>query len=335
MHNVGVIVGKFQCPKPTLAHKELLEYAFTKYDTVIVFVGKSPIFNSEYTIPVQMIIMNIDEYFRELVAKYGEKKYIISFITNVYDKYIWSTILDDKIIEILNNLPEEYISVNLIGGRDSYLDSYIGGRFVNKDRFISKLGSEVSARNIRKQICERVPQKNTEDFLEGMIYKDHLRYATAFQTVDLLIFSPDKSKILLGKKPGKKKYCFVGGFSDPESNNLEEDAAREGFEETRLIVEDIKYIFSRKQSKEPRYLGTKDCVKTFFCTGVATSWNAIPSDDLKGGSCTWFKIKEVTPDMFVGEHQDLFIQYLEHRNNVWWRKIINKVANFFTTGQVK
>lgn len=333
MHNIGVIVGKFQCPKPTLAHKELLEYAFTKYDELIVFVGKSPIFNSEYTIPVQMVMYNIDEYIKELIVKYGEKKYTISYIVNVYDRYIWSTLLDDKIITIIDT--EGPVSVSLIGGRDSYIDTYTGGRFVNRDRFISNLGSEVSARNIRKQICERVPQKNTEDFLEGMIYKDHLRYATAFQTVDLLIFSPDKSKILLGKKPGKRKYCFVGGFSDPESNNLEEDAAREGFEETRLIVENVKYIFSRKQAKEPRYIGTKDCVKTFFCTGVATTWDAIPSDDLKGGSCTWFKIQDVSPDMLVGEHQDLFIQYLEHRNNVWWRKIINNVVNFCTTGWVK
>ena len=51
-------------------------------------------------------------------------------------------------------------------------------------------------------------------------------------------------QVLLVKKPGEKAWRFIGGFSDPSSNSLEEDAKREVKEETGVDISEPVYLGS-------------------------------------------------------------------------------------------
>lgn len=306
---VGVVVGRFQVPTPTEAHIELLTYALTKYDTVIVFVGHAPIQNRNNIIPSTIVRGIVTRECRKICnEKELNTKIIVSNIIDVYNIPLWSSIIDDKIDFLLEQNGVEKYSINLIGGRDSFIDSYMG-KHKNLDRFISELGDEINASEIRRSIYLNGPEENPA-FLRGMIYERLRAYLTAFQTVDSCILFEDY--VLLGKRSPSHKWQFVGGFSDPESDSLEEDAIRETFEETGLKVTDAKYIASTRVD-DRRYLGTGDCIKTALFTVKASDMNNITTeeptkpngfDDLP--YIRWFKLAEVEKNIIIDIHWKLF-----------------------------
>lgn len=124
------------------------------------------------------------------------------------------------------------------------------------------------------------------------------------QAVDIAIFNHDASKILLVRKPHQDKLRFPGGFSDVGSDSLEDDAVRETFEETQLVVENPVYIGSRKIN-DPRYAETIHRVKTCLFAVYGYSGTAVPSDDLKGGECRWIDTSELKTIEMMTEHSKL------------------------------
>jgi bifunctional NMN adenylyltransferase/nudix hydrolase len=65
----------------------------------------------------------------------------------------------------------------------------------------------------------------------------------------------------LARKPDEKKWRFIGGFSDPRTSSLEEDAKREVQEEAGIEVEIISYLGSTLID-DWRYRGEQDKIKT-------------------------------------------------------------------------
>jgi len=124
------------------------------------------------------------------------------------------------------------------------------------------------------------------------------------QAVDIAIFNFDGSKILLVRKPHQDKFRFPGGFSDVDSETLEDDAVRETLEETQLVVENPIYIGSRKVD-DPRYQQTIHRVKTCLFAVYGYSGTAIPSDDLKGGECRWLDVEDFKTFPMMPEHAKL------------------------------
>ena len=141
------------------------------------------------------------------------------------------------------------------------------------------------------------------DFRAGMIAATDNRYPTAFQTVDVAILNDDRTKVLLGRKPAEKHFRFIGGFSDPASNSLEEDARREVMEETGIEITDPVYITSARVD-DWRYRGEVDCIKTALFVAHYQSGRPEGSDDV--AEVRWFALDQLATADLMPEHDELF-----------------------------
>jgi len=317
MANLAVIVGRFQVPFPTEAHIDLIQHAIDVYDNVIIFIGHSPKPNRLNIVPHNLIKETIEKICLRRVSN-TNKKAIVSTIQDVYNPQAWSYLLDAKILELC---VQNNISCNnavALGGRDSFVFSY-KGKLLTPEIYRSHLGDEMSASQIRKEILNKGP-RNTPEFISGMIYQRLSQYPTAFQTVDIAI--ENNGHYLLGHREGISKYRFIGGFSDPESNSLEDDAVREVFEETQLEVTDIKYIKSTKIN-DVRYANTGDSIKTaFFHASTQTFGTASCAEPAtKNGFddmpyLRWFRFEDITENMLVSEHVILFNMLKKYRETL-------------------
>lgn len=142
----------------------------------------------------------------------------------------------------------------------------------------------------------------------------HLPWPTSFSTVDIAVVSKDKSKLLLGRKPGKDYWVFPGGFADPSSESDQEDAIRELFEETniRAKVSELKYI-GNYNINDLRYINTPHKIRTHFYMVLKDekTCGANAGDDLE--EVCWFDVEELilNPDIISPRHQHLFSELLK------------------------
>lgn len=142
----------------------------------------------------------------------------------------------------------------------------------------------------------------------------HLPWPTSFSTVDIAVMSKDKSKLLLGRKPGKDYWVFPGGFCDPSSESDQEDAIRELFEETniRAKVSELKYI-GNYNIEDLRYINTQHKIRTHFYMVIKDekTCGANAGDDLE--MVYWFDIEELIlhPDIISPRHLYLFRELLK------------------------
>ena len=131
------------------------------------------------------------------------------------------------------------------------------------------------------------------------------RYPTAFQTVDVAIFNEAGDKLLMARKAHQDKMRFVGGFSDPQTGSLEDDARREVAEETGIEISDPVYVGSTLID-DARYRGTQDAIKTALFRAVHTGGDPQPADDI--AEVFWVdmqKVAENAGELIVDEHQVL------------------------------
>lgn len=308
-NEVAVIVGRFQVPQPTEAHLELFTHAIKKCSTVIVFVGHSPILNRLNIIPNQVIRNIISNTCAKINQENGNRtKIIVSSIQDVFNPPLWSMLLDKKIQELCNMNAVSTNNVVGIGGRDSFIDSYCG-KLLKIARFHSNLGEVISASKVREAIYKNGPSEDPK-FLEGMIYQRLLQYPTAYQTVDAVIRFD--GAFLLGHRKGITKYRFIGGFSDPNSESLEEDAIRETYEETHLITSHAKYLGSTKID-DARYKNSGDSIKTALFQVIAEEYGTATFEEPEEENgfddmpfIRWFKPEDINENMLVKEHVKLF-----------------------------
>lgn len=135
-------------------------------------------------------------------------------------------------------------------------------------------------------------------------------------------------EVILGKKPGRDKWCFPGGFFDVAKDNSDEDAViREVSEEVpgTQVEPALDYICSHKVD-DPRYRRDKDKIVThmFKAQYSATNTEVIKAGDDLAEVC-WFTLKPsdstaeyespiAREDILVGEHHYLLGRLRKHLN---------------------
>ena len=161
---------------------------------------------------------------------------------------------------------------------------------------------------MRMKVSNNYPP--TKDYRAGMIAATAYRYPVAYQTVDVAILN-DKGEILLAKKPFEKKWRFIGGFSNPERDSLEQDVRSEVKEEANIEVDGITYIGSTKID-DWRYKNETDKIKTSFFVAKYIFGRPEGGDDV--AEVKWFKLNnfDVYGDTLIEEHMILWNMLIEY-----------------------
>jgi len=282
--DVGIIVARFQLHELHVAHKDLINSVRTNHQRVIIFLGLSPLKNT---------VNNPLEFkHRKAMIEEDFKDVEVHYIDDNRDDVVWSKNIDKQIAKWLN--PGQ--TATLYGSRDSFLKCYHGKYST------CELESEifVSATEVRKKIINSYPP--TKDFRAGLIAATGLKYPTAYQTVDVAIIN-EKNEFLMVKKPGELKWRFVGGFSDPRSKSLEEDAKREVREETGVEIDEPEYIGSTLID-DWRFRKEIDKIKTAFFIAKYIYGSPVGADDVEVAG--WVTLDDlINKDNIVPEHIDL------------------------------
>jgi len=287
--DVAVIVGRFQVNELHEAHIDLITSVLNKHDRVLLFLGNSTIRNT--------LNNPLDYRARRTMIADKFPTVEIHYINDNPSDTAWTKNLDKLIGEQL--LPMQ--TVTLYGSRDSFLKCYTG-KFntceLEATTFIS--GTEV-----RRRVCNNYPP--TADYRAGMIAATAYRFPTAFQTVDIAVVN-DKGELLLARKPEEKKWRFIGGFSDPASVSLEEDAKREVQEEAGVEVGNITYLGSTLIN-DWRYRGEIDKIKTALFVAKYVFGKPEGADDV--AEVKWVSINNLTKNDIVEPHHVLIDMFNE------------------------
>ncbi len=247
--DVGVLVARFQVPKLTDVHKDLINTVCAKHDRVIVFLGLAPLMGT--------IVNPLDFEARKKMVLAEYPNVTVQYIPDTRDDAVWSRKLDESISHLL--LPKQ--SAVLYGGRESFIKGY-SGRFPTREL---EAVAYISGTELRKEIASRA--KGTEDFRGGAIWLTQWRWPSVVATVDVAILDRDRKRMLLVRKNGEDKFRFVGGYTQPDRMSFEDDALTEVREEAGVGVdnESLRYIGSCRID-DWRYRREVDKIKTMFFT---------------------------------------------------------------------
>jgi bifunctional NMN adenylyltransferase/nudix hydrolase len=285
--DVGIIIGRFQVPDLHEAHKSLIQSVCDKHDKVIIFLGLSPVFNSNNPLDFEARKQMIAESFPNVV---------IAYIMDQPSDIVWSTKLDEQ-IKILTG-PKQ--SVILYGSRDSFISSYSGKYLTQEliqDRWVS--GTEIRAM-LKNQV------RGSRDFRHGVIWASWQRFDTVYTTVDIAVFRNNED-LLLARKPNESLWRFPGGFVDKRDNSNEQAAMRELMEECPGIEVEVitpKHYIGSFNIDDWRYRGANDSLRTLFYKTNYIFGTPKAADDI--AEVQWFKLIKITDEMIVPNHIVLF-----------------------------
>lgn len=287
--DVAVIVGRFQVNELHEAHIDLITSVLNKHDRVLLFLGNSTIRNT--------LNNPLDYRARRTMIADKFPTVEIHYINDNPSDTAWTKNLDKLIGEQL--LPMQ--TVTLYGSRDSFLKCYTG----KYNTCELEATTFISGTEVRRRVCNNYPP--TADYRAGMIAATAYRFPTAFQTVDIAVVN-DKGELLLARKPEEKKWRFIGGFSDPASVSLEEDAKREVQEEAGVEVGNITYLGSTLIN-DWRYRGEIDKIKTALFVAKYVFGKPEGADDV--AEVKWVSINNLTKNDIVETHHVLIDMFNE------------------------
>lgn len=254
---LGVIIGRFQTPYLHEGHLAVIEAARNSCDDILILIGVTAATGTDKN-PLD----------------FETRKHLFQFrcevkpLHDMMSDKDWSVQID-AIIDALG-----FKDATIYGGRDNSIEGYYFGR--HKVKIVDEKGGK-SATVLRK-LAAKQPIAST-DFRAGIIYASERRYPIVYSTVDVIVKNDDR--YLVGRKGDK--YCFVGGFVDPNDKSLDEAAIRELREETGITdFGDIDYCGSMKIDDE-RYRQTKDCIMThcFLVRNARNFGNEIQDKEFK------------------------------------------------------
>ena len=307
-YDCGVIVGRFQVPELHESHKKLFDHVVARHERVICILGNGHLRSTKRNpLDYQQRMKMIQEDYPNIICLYQN-----DCKSNAH----WSGNLDAMISENLS----QGLKPLLYGSRDSFIKHY-EGRFDTEEL---ESDSFISGTQIRKEVTRTIHA--SKEFRMGVVVGASNRYPVNFVTVDIAIMDKDETRILLARKPNEDEYRFVGGFSDPDSPRLEDDAIREVMEETHCEIDEPKYITSMRIN-DWRYRGEADSICTTFFKANYIGGTPQADDDI--AEIRWFDIdffKGVKTEtgyeaphknlhMLVGEHKNLMEKLLDHLND--------------------
>lgn len=284
--DVGVIIGRFQVATLSDGHRELIDEVMRRHRKVIVLLGVSPLANSTNN------PLDFEARKQMLMSTYPTLTVLLA--RDVDDDTFWSAQVDSIVRDVLS--PTQ--SALFYGSRDSFIEHYCG----SFPTYALPSGPSVSGTESRNEIAREA--RDSEDWRAGVIWASRNRYPTSYQTVDVAIFNREYDKILLGKKFSEAQWRLVGGFADPSSPSLEEDARREAREEAGVALRDVQY---RRSSviDDWRYRNEPDCIKTALFTAW-TDDEGVAGDDI--AEVAWFDVAELDPtatEIVIPNHRHL------------------------------
>lgn len=316
MAKVTVVIGRFQAPELTNAHRALLNLAMDQSDAVLVLLGCAAFPLTERN-PLSYLIRE-DMVRNYLADQLGTASFQILPVHNKFSDKVWSSQVD----EIINGI-HPFDDITLIGGRDSFIPSYSGKHKARVASFkeLAKCGADKkseSATELREKVCfsETTCRKS---FREGVIHASQSIYPRVLPCVDVAVTrkTADGIEVLLGRKKGSTGYCFPGGFVNVGDYNYEAAAWRELSEETGLkLGRDFSYVTS---STPDDYRNTTDCMimtMLFHVDATGLTQTAVAADDLE--EVKWFKLYP-NFDFVTPAHETLFVKlqnYLYHKTTV-------------------
>ena len=269
----GVIIGRFQVDKIHVGHEQLIDRVVDRHRKVVILLGISPLSNS--------INNPLDFEARKQMLMSAYPNVTVLYVKDVNNDEVWSKDVDSTLYDVLG--PNQ--TALLYGSRDSFIRHYSGrwDTYELPDEH-AKSGTEIRAEIAREA-------KDSADWRAGVIWASRNRYPVSYQTVDIAIFNPDYTQMLLGQKKGEPLWRLIGGFADPRSTSLEDDARREVMEEAGVKVENLEYVRSFEVD-DWRYANEPDCIKTALFVGTTTD-DAFAADDID--RVCWFDLAELDP----------------------------------------
>lgn len=316
---IGFVVGRFQSHYLHEGYLYLINEMLKDADKFSIVISLSPVppnRRNPFTLNERMEIISSELKFNHLDERFA------GFVVIKDDRSdeTWSINLD----RALNRFAAEYaasaeydgsgVDVELYGSRDSFIPYYTGHTTVHQ---VPPANPSVSSTESRKELLEMVSPSwySDEKYLAGKLAAINAQYPKVFPTVDIAVMNSARTHLILGRKPGEKKWRFAGGFADPTDTCFEHSAKREASEELGSIeVDDIKYICSKLIS-DWRYRSDVDRIITTFFIGTYIYGHVQAGDDLE--DCDWFDIEALKADpekWIVSQHRPLFqslVKYLE------------------------
>jgi bifunctional NMN adenylyltransferase/nudix hydrolase len=282
-YDIGVIVGRFQIHELHDAHRDLISYVIDRHKKVVIFLGTSPLPNSTNN------PLDFESRKQMILAEFPQA--IVLYVKDHPSDTEWSKKLDEQI----NDLRVGSQTVVLYGGRDSFISHYTG-KFPTQELLQETF---MSGNAVRKEIA-RSSARNSPEFRAGAIWASQSRFPTAYQCVDVVVLNEDGTKILLGqKKTDGDRWRFFGGFSDPRSESLEQDARREVAEEAGIEIGDVTYVGSTIID-DWRYRSEPDCIKTALFRAKYLHGRPAPGDDID--VVQWFPVAVSCPYQYIEKH---------------------------------
>lgn len=284
-YDVGVLVARFQLHELHEAHRALVDHVVSHHSKVLLVLGAAPV-------PVtQNNPLDISARRQMMRERYPDID--IAYIKDVNDDRLWSKRLD-QVIE--SHITPRQTAV-IYGGRDSFIDHY-SGRFPTQELVQE---SWVSGKFVREQIARSATVASPQ-FRAGVIWAAYSRHPTSFQTIDVAVFNEPEDAVLLGKKEFEKAWRFLGGFVEPKSGSLEQNARREVMEEAAIAITDPWYIMSTPID-DWRYRNEADGIMTALFGAKYQSGRPTPGDDID--QVKWFDLQTLTPADVMPEHHPL------------------------------
>lgn len=306
-YDLGVIVGRFQTPELHSSHKKLFDHVTSRHEKVLCILGMSPLKSTKRN--------PLDFQQRKEMILEAYPNIICVYIKDTKEDDVWSKNLDEIISDQL--MPSQ--KPLLYGSRDSFI-KYYSGRYATEEL---ESDSFISATEVRKAATRTT--HSSKDFRMGMICGASNRFPVNYVTVDVAIMDKNRTKVLLARKPDEKQYRFVGGFTDPQSNCIEEDAIREVLEETNCKINSPTYICSMRID-DWRYRNEDSKICTTFFIADYAGGTPEAGDDVS--EIRFFDVKDLiyekgnslydTPyklDNIVDSHKNLMVQLLRFLGN--------------------
>ena len=306
-YSLGVIVGRFQTPELHSEHKALFDYVCSKHEKVICYLGLSPILGDPKN--------PLDFHQRRVMIGESYPNVQCFYIKDCKSNEQWAQNLDGQINDMLMPMQRAL----LYGSRDSFIKAYHDGGGKN-DTEVLESKSMISATQYREKASRGITANYHVRL--GMVLGSFMRYPTSYTTIDVAIMDESRTKVWLGRKSTEQEFRFVGGFTDPNSETIEDDAKREALEETHLVISEPEYLCSMK-IEDWRYRSSRDCIKTTFWIADRIGGDPQADDDL--AEIRLFDLKDFLyedgyapfdnpykVDIIVGEHKKLMVKLLDH-----------------------
>lgn len=269
---MNVLIGRFQTPILTNAHKELIQKTINDSNSLIVVGEAQVIYTKTNPFPYEYIKKLITSFLISGDVDSTNTPYIEKLQDNPSDD-IWSKNLDKIIDKTLKKFKDK--KVIIYHGRDSFKD-YYNGKYKKCLKEI-----KVSLENTNDSATEnRIKKYKPNDlylkpYMFGMLESINNKFDTAFPCIDTCLVSKDHQYIVLGQKnhDPKGQYRFIGGFVDPiKDNSIEDTVVREVKEEIGIDIDkkDIFYISSSKINDSRYRRGNDKIFSSFFISFVDT-----------------------------------------------------------------